>query len=96
MAEAVVQEVNGVPCDKMFGAIAKVRENAELAQFRFSAKNEWINGTASQSSIHEWHGMGGDHLRVDEMSSRRPARKTRETVGFAIVDGRGGGVLGDG
>jgi uncharacterized OsmC-like protein len=68
VAEAVVQEVNGVPCDKMFGAIAKVREDGELAQFRFSAKNEWINGTASRSSIHEWHGMGGDHLHVDEFT----------------------------
>lgn len=68
MSEAVAQEVNGVPCDKMFGAIAKVRENGELAQFRFSAKNEWIEGTASRSSIHEWHGMGGDHVHVEEFT----------------------------
>lgn len=68
MSETVVPEVNGVPCDKMFGAIAKVRENSELAQFRFSAKNEWVSGTASRSSIHEWHGMGGDHLHVEEFS----------------------------
>ena len=60
------EEVNGVPCDKMFGAIAKVREDAEMAQFRFSAKNDWVEGTASQSSIHEWHGMGGDHNHVQE------------------------------
>jgi uncharacterized OsmC-like protein len=62
----VSEEVNGVPCDKMFGAIAKVREDAEMAQFRFSAKNDWVEGTASQSSIHEWHGMGGDHNHVQE------------------------------
>lgn len=66
MSEAVVEEVNGVPCDKMFGAIAKVRENGELAQFRFSAKNSWISGTASRSTIHEWYGMGGEHVHVDE------------------------------
>ncbi|HUW04272.1 MAG TPA: OsmC family protein [Acidimicrobiales bacterium] len=68
MTGAVDQEVNGVPCDKMFGAIAKVREDGELAQFRFSAKNEWISGTASRSSIHEWYGMGGDHVHVDQYS----------------------------
>ncbi len=57
----MAEEINGVPCDKMFGAIAKLRENGELAQFRFSAKNEWVEGTASQSSIHEWYGLGEQH-----------------------------------
>lgn len=68
MPEAADQEVNGVPCDKLFGAIAKVREKSELAQFRFSARNEWINGTASRSSIHEWYGMGDEHVHVDEFT----------------------------
>ncbi len=68
MSDAVAGEVNGVPCDKLFGAIAKVRENAEMAQFRFSTKNEWLTGTASRSSIHEWYGMGGDHLHVQEFT----------------------------
>lgn len=61
-------EVNGVPCDKLFGAIAKVRDDAEMAQFRFSAENEWVEGTASRSSIHEWYGMGGEHTHVDRFS----------------------------
>jgi uncharacterized OsmC-like protein len=58
-------EVNGVPCDKLFGAIAKVRDDGEMAQFRFSAQNEWVEGTASRSSIHEWYGMGGEHTHVE-------------------------------
>ncbi len=61
-------EVNGVPCDKMFGAIAKVRDDGELAQFRFSATNQWVEGTASESSIYEWYGMGGDHVHADRFS----------------------------
>jgi uncharacterized OsmC-like protein len=52
----------------MFGAIAKTREDGELAQFRFSAKNEWVEGTASQSSIHEWYGIGADQLHVQEFT----------------------------
>ncbi|MGB5758696.1 MAG: hypothetical protein WBM50_17405 [Acidimicrobiales bacterium] len=63
----MAEEINGVPCDKMFGAIAKLRENGDLAQFRFSAKNEWIEGTASQSTIHEWYGLGADHRRCFDM-----------------------------
>lgn len=34
----MAEEINGVPCDKLFGSIAKTRENGELARFRFSAK----------------------------------------------------------
>ena len=29
----MADEFNGVPCDKMFGTIAKIRENSELARF---------------------------------------------------------------
>lgn len=64
----MAEEVNGVPCEKMFGAIARFRDNGELAQFRFSAKNEWVEGTASQSTIHEWYGIGGDQVHVQEFA----------------------------
>lgn len=67
MADAA-EEINGVPCDKMFGAIAKFRDNGELAAFKFSAKNEWVEGTASQSTIYEWHGMGADQKHVQEFT----------------------------
>jgi uncharacterized OsmC-like protein len=62
------EEVNGVPCDKMFGSIARFRENGDLAAFRFSAKNEWVEGTASQSTIYEWYGIGADQVHVQEFS----------------------------
>lgn len=62
------EEFNGVPCDKMFGAIARFREDGELAQFRFSARNEWVEGTASRSTIHEWYGIGADQVHVEEFS----------------------------
>lgn len=62
------EEVNGVPCDKMFGSIARFRENGDLAAFRFSAKNEWVEGTASQSTIYEWYGIGADQVHVREFS----------------------------
>jgi uncharacterized OsmC-like protein len=66
--DQVADEFNGVPCDKMFGAIAKFRDNGDLAQFRFSAKNEWVEGTASESTIHEWYGIGADQLHVREFT----------------------------
>lgn len=68
MSEAAAGEVNGVPCDKMFGAIAKFRDNGDLAQFKFSAKNEWVEGTASESTIYEWYGIGADQKHVEEFT----------------------------
>lgn len=62
------EEINGVPCDKMFGAIAKLREDGELAQFKFSARNEWVEGTAAQSTIYEWYGLGAEQKHVEEFS----------------------------
>lgn len=61
-------ERNGVPTDKLFGTIAKMKENGDLAAFRFSAKNEWIEGTASRSTIFEWFGAGADHTHVHEFT----------------------------
>jgi uncharacterized OsmC-like protein len=63
-----MEELNGVPCEKMFGAIAKLGDDPQLAQFRFSATNEWVEGTASRSTIHEWYGLGGDQAHVAEFT----------------------------
>ena len=64
----MAEEINGVPCEKMFGAIARFRDNGDLAQFRFSAKNEWVEGTASESTIYEWYGIGADQKHVQEFT----------------------------
>jgi uncharacterized OsmC-like protein len=65
-AQPLADEINGVSTTKLFGTIAKMRENGDLAQFRFSARNEWVEGTASASTIHEWYGAGADHPHVEE------------------------------
>ena len=65
---APVIERNGVPTDKLFATIAKLKENGELAAFRFGARNEWIEGTASRSTIYEWYGAGAEHVHVDEFN----------------------------
>jgi uncharacterized OsmC-like protein len=59
---------NGVPVAKLFGTINRVSDDPSLAQFRFTAKNEWLEGTASRSTIHEWAGAGGEHVHVQEFS----------------------------
>ena len=59
-------ERNGVPTEKLFATIARMKDNGDLAAFRFSAKNEWVEGTASRSSIYEWYGAGADQVHVRE------------------------------
>ena len=66
----MAEEINGVPCDKMFGAIARFRDDGDLAQFRFSAVNTWVEGTASESSIFEWFGIGADQEHVEQFNFR--------------------------
>lgn len=58
--------INGIPVDAAKAALANFGANPDLAAFRFSAKNTWIDGTASASTIHEWYGGGGEHLHVEE------------------------------
>lgn len=62
-------EPNGVPLDKLRGTVAKLTENPELAAFRFTAKNSWVEGTASRSTIHEWYGAGSDQVHAQEFSA---------------------------
>ena len=66
MTDPAIDETNGVPTAKLFATIAKLTDAPELAAFRFTARNEWVEGTASTSTIHEWHGAGADQVHVEE------------------------------
>ena len=59
---------NGVPTEKLFGTIGKLEDQPDLAAFRFTARNQWQNGTHSRSTIKEWYGVGSDHDHVGEFS----------------------------
>ncbi len=67
---AAPAELNGVPVEKLRGTIAKLTDNPELAAFQFTARNEWIEGTGMKSTIHEWYGVGTDHVHVDEFTAK--------------------------
>jgi uncharacterized OsmC-like protein len=69
MSTVTTTEFNGVPLEKLRGTVAKLTENAELAQFRFSARNTWVEGTATRSTFHEWYGAGADQLHAEEFSA---------------------------
>ena len=62
-------EPNGVPIDKLRGTIAKLTDNPDLAAFRFTARNSWVEGTATRSTIHEWYGAGSDQVHAAEFTA---------------------------
>lgn len=53
--------LNGVNVDQLVETISHIREQPDLAKFRFSARNEWIDGAQSRTIIHKFYGAGQEH-----------------------------------
>lgn len=56
MNQVSPKSLNGVNVDQLFGTINAVKENADIAKFKFRAKTEWINGGHSQTTIQGFYG----------------------------------------
>jgi uncharacterized OsmC-like protein len=48
--------VNGVNTDQLFSIINLIKENPEIAKFKFRATNNWINGTHCRGTIKDFYG----------------------------------------
>lgn len=57
---------NGVDTAALFGALDAVKSQPEAAKFQFRARNEWISGTHSKSTIHDFFGLGAEQTHVEE------------------------------
>jgi uncharacterized OsmC-like protein len=60
-AKRPVEPRNGVDTPTLFATINAVKEQPELAKFRFRASNRWVKGTHSRGRIETFTGAGGDH-----------------------------------
>jgi uncharacterized OsmC-like protein len=56
--EATTRNRNGVNVEGLFGALDAVKAQPAAAKFQFRAHNEWISGTHSRSTIHDFFGLG--------------------------------------
>lgn len=54
MAEQKI--TNGVNVDQLFGTMEAIKENAEIAKFKFRSTNKWINGGHNRSTIKDFYG----------------------------------------
>jgi uncharacterized OsmC-like protein len=57
---------NGVDTSALFGALDAVKAQPAAAKFQFRARNEWVSGTHSRSTIHDFFGLGEEQTHVDE------------------------------
>ena len=62
--------LNGVDTPTLFATIDVVRATPSLARFQFRARNEWLSGTHSRTTIDSFSGAGGEQshssiFRVD-------------------------------
>ena len=55
---------NGVDTETLFATINLVKEQRDLARFRFRATNTWLRGTHSRGSIDGFYGAGQEHSRA--------------------------------
>lgn len=55
--------INGVNIDQLIGTINAVKEKPELAKFIFHAKNKWISGGNSVTTIQNFYGVGQEISR---------------------------------
>ncbi len=61
---------NGVDTPKLLETIfVVVAGQPELAKFTFRAQNRWISGTHSRSTMHGFHGAGGEHVHKEAFTA---------------------------
>ena len=58
METTIQKSVNGFSLDAIQETVKVLTQNPELAQFKFRAKNRWIQGGHNRSTIHGFYGGG--------------------------------------
>ena len=65
----VISAVNGVDLDRLSGTIDAVSAEPVLARFQFRARNHWIDGGYSRTTIKDFYGAGAeDATRTEPFS----------------------------
>lgn len=60
---------HGVDTPTLLATINAVAAQPELAKFQFRARNRWIEGTHSRTTIVDFSGAGGEHRHVAETTA---------------------------
>lgn len=66
MAAPTVSTINSVDVAQLVETIDHVKENPDLAQFRFKAHNEWLGGARSRTTIDSFDHAGEENTSREE------------------------------
>ena len=58
MTTQVATQTNGVNVDQLVGTVKAIQENPDIARFQFRARNEWVEGGHSRTTIQGFYGAG--------------------------------------
>jgi uncharacterized OsmC-like protein len=61
------KNLNGVNVDQLFNIIDRVKQNPDIAKFRFRARNKWIQGTHNRATTNGFYGAQGEDRSRDPM-----------------------------
>ena len=56
MSETAIRSLNGVNIDQLLATIGAVKENADIALFKFRSNTKWISGGHCQTEIKSFYG----------------------------------------
>lgn len=52
--------INGVDVDQLVSTVGAIQDNPDLAEFRFRAETEWVEGGHSRTRVQGFYGAGGE------------------------------------
>lgn len=59
--------INGVDVEGLFGTIDLIKQQPDIAKFKFRARNKWVDGTHNRATVRDFYGA------LKEDNSRDPA-----------------------
>jgi hypothetical protein len=73
---------NGVDTATLFATLDAVKDAPEAAKFQFRARNQWVTGTHSRSTIADFYGVGEEqaHKRTWVFDADHPAVSSAGTT----------------
>ena len=79
---------NGVNVEALLGAREAFKGDTSLTKFTWRARNEWVNGTHSRTTIEDFHGVGGEqsHNSPQVHDADHPAIFAAEDNGSTPVE----------
>ena len=58
MTTQTQQQINGVDVNQLTETVSAIKENPSLADFRFRARTEWVDGAHARTQIQGFYGAG--------------------------------------